>query len=252
MFADKPNMNKRIIITVLYWIIAVLLISAVLSSLKYEFPDAFFISLMLVPGCIVLKFVLPKVSFSNFRKGLSDIFFISAAVMVSELMFIICSHIAVKGFPAMVDGIRIPSVLINPAFIAIAMAFITGGDYLLSRYLKNALADEPAPIVFTSDYKKVTLNASEIIYVESRDTEVWICATNGRRFRNKTGITQWENILGEDFIRVHRSFVVSRRLIDSVAGDYLTLADRTEIPVSRKYRDILNNTLCGISFQKRQ
>lgn len=230
-------MTKRIIITVLYWILAVLLISAVLLSLNYNFSDGFFISIMLVPGCVVLKFVLPKVSFSNFRKGLSDIFFILSAVMVAEVLFVICSHIAVKGFPAMVDGIRIPSVLINPAFLAIAMAFVTGGDYLLSKYLKKALADEPAPITFTSDYKKVSLNASEILYVESRDTEVWVCATEGRRFRNKTGITQWENLLGEDFVRVHRSFVVNRRSIVSASGDFLTLTDRTEIPVSRKYRD---------------
>ena len=38
------------------------------------------------------------------------------------------------------------------------------------------------------DYRKVTLDLSEIIYVESRDTEVWVCATDGRKFRNKTGI----------------------------------------------------------------
>jgi len=236
-------MAKRIIITVLYWIIAVLLISAVLVSLNYRFPDALFISIMLVPGCIILKFVLPKVSFSDFKKGLADIFFISAAVMVTELLFIICSHIAVKGFPAMTDGIRIPSVLINPAFLAIAMAFITGGDYLLSRYLKNLLTDEPAPIVFTSDYKRVTLNVSEISYVESRDTEVWVCATDGRRFRNKTGIAQWENLLGEDFIRVHRSFVVRKESIQEILNDSLTLVDGTTIPVSRKYREIVQKKL---------
>lgn len=231
-------MNKRIIITVLYWIIAVLLISAVLSSLKYEFPDAFFISLMLVPGCIVMKFVLPKVSFSNFKKGLADIFFISAAVMVTELLFLFCTHIAVLGLSEISDGhANVPSMLINPAFIAIAMAFVTGGDYLLSRYLKNALSYALAPIVFTSDYKKVSLNASEILYVESRDTEVWVCAADGRKFRNKTGITQWENLLGEDFIRVHRSFVVRKESIRETLSDSLTLADGTSVPVSRKYRE---------------
>ena len=235
-------MNKRIIISVLYWIIAVLLISAVLSSLKYEFPDAFFISLMLVPGCIVMKFVLPTVSFSSFKKGLADIFFISAAVMVTELLFLFCTHIAVLGLSEIYNGhANIPSMLINPAFIAIAMAFITGGDYLLSRYLKKAFSDAQTPIVFTSDYKKVSLNPSEILYVESRDTEVWVCATDGRKFRNKTGITQWENLLGEDFIRVHRSFVVRKESIHEISFDSLTLADGTSIPVSRKYREIVSS-----------
>jgi len=231
-------MNKRILITVLYWIIAVLLVSAVLSSLKYEFPDAFFISLMLVPGCIVIKFVLPKVSFCNFRKGLADIFFISAAVMVTELLLLFCSHISVQGLSEINNGhANVPSLLINPAFIAITTAFVTGGDYLLSGYLKNAFSDAPTPIVFTSDYKKVSLDASEILYVESRDTEVWVCATDGRRFRNKTGITQWENLLGEDFIRVHRSFVVRKESIQETLSDSLTLADGTSVPVSRKYRE---------------
>ena len=230
-------MNKRIIITILYWIIAVLLISSVLVSLEYKFQDALFISIMLVPGCIILKFVLPKVSFANIKKGLTDFFFLFSAVMVTELLFIMCSHIAVKGFPAMISGIRIPSVLINPAFIAIAMAFITGGDYLLSRYLKEAFSDAHTPIVFTSDYKKVSLNLSEILYVESRDTEVRICAADGRRFRNKTGITQWEHLLGEEFIRVHRSFLVRAESINEISFDSLTLADGTSIPVSRKYRE---------------
>ena len=234
-------MSKRIIITVLYWIIAVLLISAVLVSLEYIFADAIFISIMLVPGCIILKFVLPKVSFSDFKKGVADLFFISAAVMVTELLFIICSHIAVKGFPAMTFGIRIPSVLINPAFIIIAMAFLTGGDYLLSKYLKKAFSDAQTPIVFTSDYKKVSLNPSEILYVESRDTEVWICAADGRRFRNKTGITQWEHLLGEEFIRVHRSFLVRAESINEISSDSLTLADGTSIPVSRKYRETVSS-----------
>ncbi|MBQ8499279.1 MAG: LytTR family transcriptional regulator [Bacteroidales bacterium] len=235
-------MNKRIIISILYWIIAVLLISAVLSSLKYEFPDAFFISLMLIPGCIVMKFVLPTVSFSSFKKGLADIFFISAAVMVTELLFLFCTHIAVLGLSEIYNGhANIPSMLINPAFIAIAMAFITGGDYLLSRYLKKAFSDTQTPIVFTSDYKKVSLNPSEILYVESRDTEVWVCAAGGSKFRNKTGITQWENLLGEDFIRVHRSFVVRKESIHEFSFDSLTLSDGTSIPVSRKYRETVSS-----------
>ena len=94
-------------------------------------------------------------------------------------------------------------------------------------------------MTFTSDYRKVTLDLSEIIYVESRDTEVWVCAADGRKFRNKTGITQWENLLGEDYIRVHRSFVVRKESIQETLSDSLTLTDGTSIPVSRKYREIV-------------
>ena len=58
---------------------------------------------------------------------------------------------------------------------------------------------------------------------------------------NMTGITQWEKLLGEDFVRVHRSYVVKKSAIVSVANESVSLQDGTEIPVSRKYRDIINN-----------
>jgi DNA-binding LytR/AlgR family response regulator len=132
-----------------------------------------------------------------------------------------------------------PTLLVNPAFLSLIMIVLTGGDYVLSRYLKSRFQNELHPVTLPSDYRKVTLDLSEILYVESRDTEVWVCATDGRKFRNKTGITQWENLLGEDFIRVHRSFVVRKESIQETLSDSLTLADGTYIPVSRKNREIV-------------
>jgi DNA-binding LytR/AlgR family response regulator len=133
-----------------------------------------------------------------------------------------------------------PTLLVNPAFLSLIMIVLTGGDFVLSRYLKSRFQNEPHPVTFTSDYRKVTLDLSEIIYVESWDTEVWVYATEGRHYRNKTGISQWENLLGEDFIRVHRSFVVRKELIQDTLSDSITLEDGTSIPVSRKYREAVS------------
>ena len=88
---------------------------------------------------------------------------------------------------------------------------------------------------------KVILDRNEIIYAESNDSEVWIYATEERRFRNKTGITQWGNVLGEDFIRVHRSYIVNKYFVASVSMESLTLSEGITIPVSRKYRDSVKN-----------
>lgn len=158
------------------------------------------------------------------------------AVILTDMLLVIWCHIMLNGFLVSFHT-GFPSLLVNPAFLVLVMIVLTGGDYVLSRYLKSRFHDEPHPLTFTSDYRKVTLDLSEIIYVESRDTEVWVVATEGRRFRNKTGITQWENLLGEDFIRVHRSFVVRKESIQEVLYDSLILTDGTSIPVSRKYRE---------------
>ena len=209
-------------------------------SLDYCFADALFVSMSFVPGCLVLRFLLPHVSFSELKKGIINLILVVAAVLLTDILLVIWCHIMMNGFMMSFHN-GFPTILVNPAFISIVMLVLTGGDYALSRFLKSRFQDEAHPITFTSDYKKVTLDISEIIYVESRDTEVWVYATDDRRFRNKTGITQWENLLGEDFVRVHRSYVVKKSAIVSVANESVSLQDGTEIPVSRKYRDIINN-----------
>lgn len=231
---------KRILLTVSYWIASVFIIALTLMSLDYCFSDALFVSMSFVPGCLVLRFLLPHVSFSELKKGIINLILVAAAVVLTDMLLVIWCHIMMNGLTVSFhDGF--PTILVNPAFISIIMLVLTGGDYVLSRYLKSRFQDEALPVTFTSDYKKVTLDISEILYVESRDTEVWVYATDGRRFRNKTGITQWENLLGEDFVRVHRSFIVKKSAIASVANESVSLQDGTEIPVSRKYRDIINN-----------
>jgi DNA-binding LytR/AlgR family response regulator len=58
--------------------------------------------------------------------------------------------------------------------------------------------------------------------------------TENRTYRNKTGISQWESILGDDFIRIHRSYIVNRAAITSIDKEYVHIAD-SQLPVSRKY-----------------
>lgn len=227
---------KRILLTVAYWFASVLMISCMLMSLGYCFSDALFVSMSFVPGCLTLRWLLPHVSFTNVRKGIFNLLAVLLAVILTDMLLVIWCHVLMNGLMVSFYS-GFPTLLVNPAFLCLVMIVLTGGDYVLSRYLKSRFHTEPHPITFTSDYRKVTLDLSEILFVESRDTEVWVCATNGRKYRNKTGITQWENLLGEDFIRVHRSFVIRKSSVASISNDTVILSDGNEIPVSRKYRE---------------
>ena len=110
------------------------------------------------------------------------------------------------------------------------------GYFFLEKYLKSKLPNVERPVTFVSDRRNVSLLPHEICYVESRDTEVWIHATDNRDYRNKTGIAQWEALLDDDFIRVHRSFLVNKSAITSFGAEFVKVGDE-EIPVSRKYQN---------------
>ena len=100
----------------------------------------------------------------------------------------------------------------------------------------------PFSWAFYSDRKSVTLPVNDIAYIESNDTEVHIVTLDGESYRNKTGIAQWENLLGEPFLRIHRSYLVN---IDqaSLSSPDSVLIPGKELPVSRKYKDITRKVM---------
>ena len=135
----------------------------------------------------------------------------------------------------------LPAMLGNPVFVAAVLAILAYGNYLLIKWLNKKHPTE-RPVTFTSDYKKVSLKKEDILYVESRDSEVWIHARDGQAYRNKTSISQWENLLGTGFLRIHRSFLVNIADATLTAPDVVSVGSQS-IPVSRKYKDSVKTVL---------
>ena len=231
-------MNKTILITFSYWILAVIIIAMILLSLGYPFALGLLMGSLFLPGTFIVKFLLPKALKEEGGKRIMSSVFLFLGVAVLEFLLIVSVHIWISDHPYP----SIAGVLVNPMFVAVVITLLCLGDWFLSRYLSSILPEDKT-ITFISDRHKVSILPAEIMYVESNDREVSVYAVDGRVYRNKTGISQWENILGDDFIRVHRSFVVRKEVIRDVTPDAVTLIDGTSIPVSRKYRGVVSSTM---------
>lgn len=237
---------KVFLYNLLYWTVGIVLVAVLLSSLSYTFAEALFIGTLFLPGALGLKYFLPKLSFADKRKGVFATVCLILAVLIGEFLLIVVGNIVLSRIHQEVGYIHeVPDILVNPVFIALLVVVLEGGDMLLSRWLARRFPASEQTITFVSDRQHVSLLQGEIRYIESNDTEVRIYATEGRCFRNKTPISQWENLLGSDFIRIHRSYLVSRAQIVSISTDSVQLAD-TSLPISRKYREKLK----GKSEQK--
>ena len=221
-----------------YWAAALIIVAMILLSLDYSFAEALFMSSLFLPGVIAAKFFLAQVRKDASSNSAMNAVYIFGAIAVMEFLLIVCGHRLLEYIEKqnpLYLGIGVADILVNPIFVAVIIFLILAGEHMVLQKYKDV--NEVRTISFTSDRHKIILNRNEIVYIESNDSEVWVYATEQRRFRNKTGITQWENLLGEDFIRVHRSFVVRKEAIQETLSDSLTLADGTSIPVSRKYRE---------------
>ena len=218
-----------------YWILAVFAVSLLLVGLDYSFGDSFFLGVLLVPGCLATRWLIPKIRSEKKHIRIINTVCVIAAILITDILLIIWYHIFRQESSLWFLSDAMSPMMLNPVFLGLIMAVIAYCDYLLSDYLRRRFKDEPKTITFTSEYRKVTLSTSEVMYVESRDTEVWIYATKDRTFRNRTPITQWQNILEDGFIRIHRSYLVNQIFVESHDSETVTVGSQL-LPISRKNR----------------
>lgn len=104
-------------------------------------------------------------------------------------------------------------------------------------FLHNADQNKkPAFIFVKADYKIIKVNFNDILYIEGLKDYIKIYTTN-RLILTLSGMkTIEEKLPGSEFIRVHKSFIVSIPKIDSISKSRIHIGVR-EIPVSDSYRD---------------
>ncbi len=91
-------------------------------------------------------------------------------------------------------------------------------------------------VYFRVDRKMVKVMLGDILYIESMKDYVKVF-TLAAKIITKQSISSVEEMLPEqDFIRTHRSFIVSMQKISSYTQELLEV-DKTEIPIGKLYRN---------------
>ena len=226
------------VLSISFWFAAILLVAAVMTSLRYRFAESVFIGTLFLPGALAVKYFYPKVSFADRASGIKDTAFITIGIILGEIILFLMAHYLLQvmrddswNFYAWPD---LPDLLLNPVFIAIMISSLAVGNYFFEKWLEKRYPSEKKPVTFLSERKSVSLMTDEILFVESNDAVTTVVATGDRHFRNKTPISQWEAILGEGFIRIHRAYLVNGTHIESLDKDSVIVGG-CELPVSRKY-----------------
>lgn len=231
------SVMKRTALIISYWSVALVLFAIVLSSTGYTFPDAFFLASSLLPVAVLFRYLLAQICFTSRRQGIRDVCFLVLFILTMAFLAVHLAHTLLLALHRQLyeTDMVISPILLNPIFLLAMLLLIIVGDYFVGRMIEERLPEAEESITFTSDRQPVTLQRQEILYVESCDTETWIYATEGRKYRNKRPISAWANLLGDDFLRIHRSFLVRISACQGTEGENVILDD-LRLPVSRKYK----------------
>lgn len=219
---------------------AVMILTATVACVGYTFVEAFTIGVAFLPGIIIARYAMPHISFADRFEGWHNTIFLWAGILAVEYLFIMLANYYLLR-PLAFESNHIPRLLTNPLFILFVVAAFACVWLLIEREIEQRQPYDNT-ISFTSERRTITLDPAEILYIESNDTEVFVCTATGESFRTRTRISQWEALLDRRFMRIHRSYIVNTHRIDSFDGTRVRIQHRT-IELSRKYKESVRECL---------
>lgn len=99
---------------------------------------------------------------------------------------------------------------------------------------------EGEEITVKVEYKNVTVKLSSILYIQAMDNYVKFFTVDSRPIITQMSMKSLEAMLPEnEFVRVHKSYIVPRHRIESFSRTQLTLTGGINIPIGRAYADKL-------------
>ena len=91
-------------------------------------------------------------------------------------------------------------------------------------------------LVVRSERININLPYDQIVYVESLGNYVRLLVSEGKPILTKEKISALEERLPHNFLRIHRSIIVNRDMIQSFNRELITV-NEVELPLSRKYKE---------------
>ncbi|MFC4687395.1 LytR/AlgR family response regulator transcription factor [Epilithonimonas pallida] len=105
----------------------------------------------------------------------------------------------------------------------------------------NQKTNEPEFLFFTVNKKRTKIQVSEILYIESQKENIKIVLRE-KTIITRHSISELEKTLPSDFIRIHRSFIISKNKIDTFDSQSVEIQNKS-IPIGRNYKNYIKDLL---------
>lgn len=139
------------------------------------------------------------------------------------------------------------------AFDVQAFNYITKDEDIQNRFIKTFVdAAEEAKrrrsktLIFSSIAETRQIDIGSISHFEVHDHVVTVFYNGEDSFKFISALAKIENLVyGENFIRVHRSFLVSTsHIVSSISSENsITMSNQAIVPVSKKYKAVLREAM---------
>lgn len=89
----------------------------------------------------------------------------------------------------------------------------------------------------------VKVKFEDILFLQSDHVYVEVYTTGNRKFLIRNSLTELINKLDNQFIRVHRSFIVNLTHMEAIKGNVIEMVNEFKVPISKQYKNELLSKL---------
>ena len=98
-------------------------------------------------------------------------------------------------------------------------------------------------IFVKSGYELIKVTIDDILYIKS-DADYTEIVVHEKKYLSNEPLRYWSETLdSEQFVRVHKSYIVNTQKIIKIVGNQLYIKDETIVPIGRSYKESFINNL---------
>lgn len=235
---------------IIFWILVYGVLTLIFADWFNGHKEAFYYVSLLMPVVMGTSyffnyFLVPRFLFRRkfFHFGLYSFYMLVISLCLELVVGIVSMMVMIyyginEHAPIITDVFTLAGILY---FIVLFKSFLLLlKHYFVDQQAISELEEKQSQIdrgYFTirSNRQSSRVSFDELLYIESLADYIQIHRSGGGPITSKEKISHLEDILPDQFIRVHRSFIINKAKISSYSREYVVMGEK-EIPISRTYK----------------
>lgn len=232
---------------IIFWLAVSVILVIVFGKSAGSYINAFYFVSFFIPIIIASSWLINSVLVPAYllkKRYLTFLLYLFYTFIISiDLVFILilsaCLLLAYYDYDniwTIMTNFRIMPLITY--LIVLISAFVSMvRQYLRLQSLTGSVSEgQEEYITVRSERKNRRIECGSILYLESMADYVRIFLDGGDRVITRTNISHLDTMLGNKYLRIHRSYIVNINKIESYTRDRIIISGK-ELPVSRTYKD---------------
>ncbi|MEZ5040329.1 MAG: LytTR family DNA-binding domain-containing protein [Saprospiraceae bacterium] len=97
-------------------------------------------------------------------------------------------------------------------------------------------AAAPGQLFIKSDKRLIQIDLAAVFYLESYGNYVKVWLENEFHLTPRTLSSFEDQLPSPDFLRIHKSFIIHKKFIDYIEGNFLVMKNKKQLPIGKNHR----------------